>query len=186
MWSQIIIKINLHCNKGKVSLKLLFTQSYVWLFATPWTVQPTSLPCPWDDFPGKNTGVGCHSLLQVIFPIQGLNPDLLHCRQILYCLSRETLSPPPDWTLKAFIRTCLESRSGTLSEKHRSYTPLVFALTLSSGLLRPGNLFSSCREQERRKPCPILSQIWYMLWRSQLWNTEARKGLFFFFFSFLL
>ena len=32
----------------------------------------------------KNTGVGCHSLLQGIFPTQGLNPGLLHCRQILY------------------------------------------------------------------------------------------------------
>ena len=35
----------------------------------------------------KNTGVGCHSLLQGIFPNQGLNLDLLHYRQILYCLS---------------------------------------------------------------------------------------------------
>ena len=39
------------------------------------------------DSPGKNTGVGCHALLQGIFPTQGLNPDLPHCRQILYCLS---------------------------------------------------------------------------------------------------
>ena len=33
--------------------------------------------CPWN-FPGKNTGVGCHFLLQEIFPTQGLNPHLLH------------------------------------------------------------------------------------------------------------
>ena len=33
---------------------------------------------------GKNTGVGCHALLQGIFPTQGSNPGLLHCRQILY------------------------------------------------------------------------------------------------------
>ena len=32
------------------------------------------------DSPGKNTGVGCHALLQDIFPTQGLNPCLLHCR----------------------------------------------------------------------------------------------------------
>ena len=38
------------------------------------------------DSPGKNTGVGCHALLQGIFPIQGSNPGLLHCRQILYQL----------------------------------------------------------------------------------------------------
>ena len=35
------------------------------------------LLCPWD-FPGKNTGVGCHFLLQGIFPTQGSNPCLLH------------------------------------------------------------------------------------------------------------
>ena len=35
------------------------------------------------DFPGKNTGVGCHFLLQGIFPTQELNLGLLHCRQIL-------------------------------------------------------------------------------------------------------
>ena len=40
-------------------------------------------PCPWD-FPGKNTGVGCHFLCQGIFPTEGLNSRLLHCTQILY------------------------------------------------------------------------------------------------------
>ena len=43
----------------------------------------TRLPRPWDS-PGKNTGVGCHFLLQGIFPTQGSNPGLLHCRQTLY------------------------------------------------------------------------------------------------------
>ena len=52
----------------------------------PHGLQPTRLPCP-GDFPGKDTGVGCHFLLQGIFPIQGSNPGLLHCRQILYQLS---------------------------------------------------------------------------------------------------
>ena len=39
------------------------------------------------DSPSKNTAVGCHALLQGMFPNQGLNPGLLHCRQILYQLS---------------------------------------------------------------------------------------------------
>ena len=38
---------------------------------------------------GKNTGVGCHFLLQGIFLTQGSNPGLLHCRQILYHLSHQ-------------------------------------------------------------------------------------------------
>ena len=41
---------------------------------------------PWDS-PGKNTEVDCHALLQGIFPTQGSNPGLLHCRQLLYPLS---------------------------------------------------------------------------------------------------
>ena len=54
-------------------------------FAIPWTVA-YSLLCPWD-FPGKSTGVGCHFLLQRIFPTQGSNLALPHCRQTLYPLS---------------------------------------------------------------------------------------------------
>ena len=46
----------------------------------PLGLSPTSLLCPWD-FPGKNTGVGCHFLLQGIFQTQGWNPGLLHCRE---------------------------------------------------------------------------------------------------------
>ena len=37
----------------------------------------------WDS-PDKNTGVGCHALFRQIFPTQGSNLGLLHCRQILY------------------------------------------------------------------------------------------------------
>ena len=48
--------------------------SRAWLCATLWTVA-CSLLCPWD-FPGKNTGVGCHFLLQGIFSTQGLKLPL--------------------------------------------------------------------------------------------------------------
>ena len=60
--------------------------SHVRLFATTWIVA-CQLLCPWD-FPGMNTEVGCHAILQGIFPTQGLNPwllCLLHCRRILGC-----------------------------------------------------------------------------------------------------
>ena len=49
--------------------------SHVWLFATLWTVATSS--SVHEDFPGKNTGVGCHALLQGIFPTQGSNLHLL-------------------------------------------------------------------------------------------------------------
>ena len=38
----------------------------------PYELQPTRLLCSWDS-PGKNTGAGCHALLQGIFPTQGSN-----------------------------------------------------------------------------------------------------------------
>ena len=41
------------------------------------------------DFPGNSTGVDCHFLLQGIFPTQGSNLGLLHCRQTLYHLSHQ-------------------------------------------------------------------------------------------------
>ena len=52
------------------------------------TTEPPEKPLctllhPWD-FPGKRTRVGCHFFLQQIFPTQGSNPGLLHCRQMLY------------------------------------------------------------------------------------------------------
>ena len=52
------------------------------------SLPPHGLYKPWNS-PGQNTGVGSFSLLQGIFPTQGLNPGLRHCRQILYQLSHK-------------------------------------------------------------------------------------------------
>ena len=62
------------------------------------------MDCSWPgssvhgDSPGKNTGVGCYALIQGIFPTQGSNPGLPHCRQILYHLSHQG-SWSPEWAL---------------------------------------------------------------------------------------
>ena len=68
----------------------------------PYRLEPARLLCPWNS-QGKNTGVGSHFLLQVIFPIQDSNLGLLHDRRILYHLShqgsrdpRPVHSPQPD------------------------------------------------------------------------------------------
>ena len=65
-----------------------FSRSVVSNSLWPHGLKYARLLCPWD-FPGKNTGVGCHFLLQGIFPTQGSNPGLLHCRQTLYPLSHQ-------------------------------------------------------------------------------------------------
>ena len=48
------------------------------------SLRPHGLYNPWSS-PGQNTAVGSLSLLQEIFPTQGSNPGLLHCRWILHC-----------------------------------------------------------------------------------------------------
>ena len=52
------------------------------------SLRPHGLCSPWNS-PDKNTRVGYYSLLQGIFPIQGLNPGLLHWGQVLYHLSHQ-------------------------------------------------------------------------------------------------
>ena len=76
---------------------MLFIRSVVSHSLRPHGLKLARLLCPWD-FPGKNTGVGSSSLLQRIFPAQGLNPGLLHCRQILYhWATREALLYCTSW-----------------------------------------------------------------------------------------
>ena len=56
------------------------------------------------DSPGKNTGVGCHALLQGLFPTQGSNPGLPHCRWILYCLNHQGSPRIREWVAYPFFR----------------------------------------------------------------------------------
>ena len=63
------------------------------------TLQPHGLYSPWNS-PGQNTGLGSLSLLQGIFPTQGLNPDLPHCRWILYRLRHQGNPMKQKWTLE--------------------------------------------------------------------------------------
>ena len=61
------------------------------------------------DSPSKNTGVGCHALLQEIFPTQGSNPVLPHC-WILYC-QRHQGSPRIEWVAYPFSRGYSQPRN---------------------------------------------------------------------------
>ena len=64
-------------------------------------LRPHGLCIPWNAL-GQNTGVGSLSLLQGIFPTQGSNPGLSHCRQILYQLSHKG-SPESEEELKSLL-----------------------------------------------------------------------------------
>ena len=61
---------------------------HVWLFVTPMDCSSPGSSVQ-GIFLGKNTEVGCHSLLLGIFVTQGLNPGLPHYRRILYYLSHQ-------------------------------------------------------------------------------------------------
>ena len=65
-----------------------WSESYSVVFETVGTLQPHGLYSPWNS-PGQNVGVDSLSLLQGIFLTQGSNPDLPHCRKILYQLSHQ-------------------------------------------------------------------------------------------------
>ena len=65
----------------------------------PHGLQPTRLLCLYNS-PGKNVGVGCHSLLQRIFPTQGSNTGLLHCSKFFYCLTHQAIFFFPKYDIK--------------------------------------------------------------------------------------
>ena len=53
-------------------LHACYVTSVMSISVQPNVLQPARLLCPWDS-PGKNTGVGCHALLQEIFMTKGIN-----------------------------------------------------------------------------------------------------------------
>ena len=87
----------------------LFTQSCL----TLWDVMDCRLPgsCGLGDSPGKNTGVGYYALFQGMFPTQGLNPGLPHCRWIFYRLIHQGSPTILEWVAYLFSRGSSESRN---------------------------------------------------------------------------
>ena len=78
----------------------------VQLFVTLWTLQSM-------EFFRPDTGVGSCSLLQGIFPTQGSNPSLLHCRQILYQLSHQGSPRILEWIAYPFSSRSSHPRNWT-------------------------------------------------------------------------
>ena len=79
-WLRLFLVI--HLNNIYWLVVVVQSLSHVQLFSTPWgTTRQAPLST---DFPGENTSVGCHVLLQGIFPIQESDPHFLHWQGILY------------------------------------------------------------------------------------------------------
>ena len=116
-------------------LRAVLTHAVVFDSLQPHGLLPTRLLCPWAS-PGKNTGVGCHALLQRIFPTQGLNPGLPHCRRILYQVSHQGSHQP--WE-RAGIAGCGgpgRGQWGTESQPSREAHAFIFRAVVP--VLRPG------------------------------------------------
>ena len=107
-WKRFSILVS-HVHFISIHQKCLWENriSYVFLATRMWkvkvkvaqscpTLRPHGLYSSWNS-PGQNTGVGSYSLLQGIFPIQGLNSGLLHCRWILYNRSPQGSLRILDW-----------------------------------------------------------------------------------------
>ena len=145
--------------------------------------------CPWH-FLGKNTAVGCYSLLQGSFPTQGSDPSLLHCRQILYHLSHQG-RPVCD---KASVLIRAEPRAHSLStcEDTHSEKP---AKETSAKADRGGTFTLDFQPPKLRKisvccVCPIRGSradggdspcVWSCLSRwavlDQRWNSRPSQGV---------
>jgi len=69
---------------------------------------------PWNS-PGQNTGVGSSSLLQGIFPTQGSNPVLPHCRRFLYQLSHQGNPRILEWVACPFSRGIFPTQESEVS-----------------------------------------------------------------------
>ena len=119
----------------------------------PHRLQPTRLFRPWN-FPGKNTGLGCHFLLQGIFLTQELNPGLPHCRQMLYRLSH---LGSPKYPLLTKIQQGQKLKKKKKSTLGGAYYPQVCMPRLLLSPLLPAQPRISSHFQEKQL---FLSEVW--------------------------
>ena len=119
------------------------------------------MDCPWNSL-GYNTGVGSLSLLQGIFPTQGSNPGLLHCRQILYQLSHKG---------NPRILECVAYPFSSESYRPRNQTR-VFCIAGGFFYIYPAEIWASLVAQLVKNP-PVMQETWV---RSLGWEDPLEKG----------
>ena len=121
------------------------------------SLRPHGLYSPWNS-PGQNIGVGSLSLLQEIFPTQGLNPGVPHCWQILNQLSRKRSPRILEWIASAFSRESSWPRNQTrVSCISRQ---ILYQLSYQgSPLSHPSGLFKKKKKKQ-------LGYISYLLWEN--------------------
>ena len=101
---------------------------------------PHGLFSPWNS-PGQNTGVGSLSLLQRIFPTQGSNPGLQHCRRLLYQLNHKGSPRILEWVkMKVKLLGCVQLFATLRTVAHQASPSMEFSTGVGSLSLTPGDL----------------------------------------------
>ena len=108
MWAQEGWETDARC-PHKASILLKWSESRSVVSDSLW---PHGIHSSWNS-PGQNTGVGSLSLLQGIFPTQGLNPSLPQCRRILYQLSHKGSARILEWIAYSFSSGSSRPRNQT-------------------------------------------------------------------------
>ena len=123
------------------------------------------------DSPGQNTGVGSLSLLQGIFPTQGLNWGLLHCRQILYQLSHKGSPRILEWVAYPFSSRSSWSRNWTVVSctAGRFFTNWAIreAYTYTETKLYPGANKFQCKTHYANSPANRNTTLNIKRWAAQ-------------------
>ena len=109
-WSALQMSPSLEAWEASASIPIVCVCSVMSRSLQPDEPKPARLLCPWD-FSSKNTGVGCHSFHRGIFPTQGLNPGLLHCRRIFYLLSHKGSPRILEWVAYPFSSRSSQPRN---------------------------------------------------------------------------
>ena len=105
----------------RIGIEIIHTVNVKVTQSCPTFCHPMELYSLWDS-PGWNTGVGSHSLLREIFPTQGLNAGLLHCRQILYQVSHQGSPRILEWVTYPFSSRSSQPMNRTGSPALQAYS----------------------------------------------------------------
>ena len=137
----------------------------------PQELYPARLLCPWNS-PGKNTGVGSRSLLQGIFPIQGSNPGLLHCRWIINHLNPQGSPRLLEWVAFPTL--------GELPDLEiEPWSPALQADSLPAELPFLST-WASIRQEKKELNMlmlpPLLGDIWVCIQRVALLKAWCQRG----------
>ena len=144
---------------------------------------PHGIFSPWNS-PDQNTGVGRFFLLQGIFPTQGSNPGLPHCRRILYQLSHKGSPRILEWVKLSEVAqlcpTLCDPMDCSLpgSAVHGIFQAIVLewiAISFSRGSFRPRDRTWVSRIIDRRLTEPPAYSLTKILYRKVMWNTATKE-----------